>query len=627
MFTYQPSTNKITILLFLLVITASSSVKGQLTITFPFDGAVFQRNTSNTATISIAGSYTGGVERVEARLIAVAGGTGVGWTSIDTAPAAGIYKGTLNGVTGGWYTLEVRSILFNNVVSTATLSRVGVGEVFVIAGQSNVQGIENHGHKASVDANARIKYVDWLLPCPDGTCQNVDPPFPQISTLNSTDQAVHIAPNGITSWAWGELGDVLLSRFNVPVLFFNAAASGSSIGNWSRSADGLPAAHPHIGIQYANNPNFPYHYLRKALNFYASLFGIRAVLWHQGESDSIKNRNEDPNDNTSAAEYRDSLNHVISRSRSHSDKAQLPWVVAKGSYWGPPIGGGTDAEVISGQELVIDTPNKIFAGPNTDNIQLPRVDGVHLENVSGGIQGISEMASGWNTMLDNTFFSAATPYAAAIPPALTLGCSGSTYSVTAPAGAYTYFWVSGNNDISTAFSNAQIITPGAGTYRVYLKDNFGNIILSQSVTVPGGGPTSPSLTVSASPVVAGQSVTLYAQGCMGSVSWSTGQSGYSISQTPTQTTTYSATCSIGSCASVAANIQVSTCPATATLSSPYVSGQTLIIKASNTLIGVNAIRAGANITYDAKNSVTLQPGFLAEKGSIFTAVAGVGCSN
>lgn len=185
------------------MITASSSVKGQLTITFPFDGAVFQRSTSNTANISIAGSYTGGIERIEARLIAVAGGTGVGWTSIDTAPAAGIYKGTLSGVSGGWYTLEVRSVLFNNVVSTATLSRVGVGEVFVIAGQSNVQGIENRGHKASVDANARIKYVDWLLPCPDGTCQNVDPPFPQISTLNSTDQAVHIAPNGVTSWAWG----------------------------------------------------------------------------------------------------------------------------------------------------------------------------------------------------------------------------------------------------------------------------------------------------------------------------------------------------------------------------------------------------------------------------------------
>ncbi|RDB05583.1 3-coathanger stack domain-containing protein [Runella aurantiaca] len=628
MFIDRPSRYKIKILLFLLAVTVSSSVWAQLSITFPFDGAVFQRNTSNTATISIAGSYTGGVERIEARLTAVAGGTGVGWTSIDTSPAAGLYKGTLSGVTGGWYTLEVRSVLFNNVVTTATLSRVGVGEVFVIAGQSNVQGIESHGHKASVDANNRIKYVDWLLPCPDGTCQNVDPPFPQISTLNNTGQGIRISPNGITSWAWGELGDALLNRFNVPVLFFNAAASGSSIGNWSRSADGLPSAHPHIGIQYAGNPNFPYQYLRKALNFYASLFGVRAVLWHQGESDLVKNRNADPNDNTLATEYRDSLNHVISRSRSHSDKLLLPWVISRVSYWEYGSAPFTDSEVISGQNLTINPTDKIFAGPETDFIQIPRPDGVHLENVSGGIQGISEMANGWNTYLDNNFFANATPYAAMAPPSLTLGCSGGTYSVTAPAG-YTYFWVSGNNDISTAYQlpNTQTITPGAGTYRVYLKDGSDNIILSQSVTVPGGVSAPPSLTVSASPVVAGQSVTLYAQGCMGSVNWSTGQSGYSISQAPTQTTTYTATCSIGSCASVAANVQVSACPATATLSSPYVSGQTLTIKASNTLIGVNAVRAGANIMYDAKNSVTLQPGFLSEKNSTFTAVAGAGCSN
>lgn len=608
-------------------IVLCSPAWGQLSISFPFDGAVFQRSTSNTATITIAGSYSGAVERVEARLIAVAGGTGIGWSGIDYQPKNGMFTGSLSGVTGGWYTLEVRSIVFNNVISTVSLSRVGVGEVFVIAGQSNVQGIENRGHKASSDAQGRIKYIDWLLPCPEGVCQNIDPPFPLISTLNSTGQGVHISPNGNTSWAWGELGDALLSRFNVPVLFFNAAAGGSSVGNWSRSADGLPSGHPLFGFLYGGNPNFPYHYLRKALNYYASLFGIRAVLWHQGESDSIKNRNEDPNDNTSAAEYRDSLHYVISRSRTHSNKTLLPWVVCRGSYWYDPAGGpGTDAEVISGQNLTVSPADKIFEGPNTDNIQVPRVDGVHLENVPGGVQGISEFAAGWNTYLTNTFFATANPYAATAPPSLTLGCSGSTYSITAPAG-YSYFWVNGNNDITTHFSTNQTIYPGAGTYRVYLKDAFGNIVVTQSVTVPAITPQPPILSVSASPVVAGQSVTLYAQGCSGTVAWSTGQGGYSISQALSQTTSYTATCGIGSCVSTPMSIQVSACPANATLSAPYVSGQNLTVKASNALIGTNAVRAGATITYDANKSVTLQPGFLAEKNSTFTAVAGAGCTN
>ena len=601
---------------------------GQLSISFPFDGAVFQRNTSNTATLSVGGSYTGAVDRIEARLSVISGGSDIDWTIIHNNPSGGIFKGNFNGVTGGWYTLEVRSILFNNVVSTVSLSRVGVGEVFIIAGQSNVQGIENHGNKASTDGQHRIKYIDWLLPCPDGTCQNAEPAFPQISTLNSNVSTVHIAPNGTTSWAWGEFGDILLSRFNVPVLFFNAAASGSSVGNWSRSADGLPAAHPHFGSQYANNPNFPYYYLRKALNYYASLFGVRAVLWHQGESDTIKNRNQDPNDNTSAAEYNDSLQYVISRSRSHSNKSLLPWVIARGSYWAIENGSGMDSEVIAGQNLAINTANKIFAGPNTDNIQIPRPDGVHLENVLNGTQGISEMAVAWNTSLDNTFFADAVPYAATSLPTLSLGCSGGNYSITAPGG-YSYFWVNGNSDISTAFSNTQTInvSPGGGTYRVYLKDGVGNTMLSSMVTVPGTLPQAPALSSSAPSVAVGQSVTLYAQGCMGSVNWSVGQTGNSIVQMPSQTTTYTATCSIGTCISSASSVSVNACPATLTLTAAYTTGQNLHIKASDKITGINSINAGAIIIYDAKKSVILQPGFVAEKNSKFTAVAGVGCSN
>lgn len=604
-----------------------SPVLGQLSISFPFDGAVFQRSASDNATITIAGSYTGAVERVEARLIAEAGGTSIGWSGIDYQPKNGMYTGSLSGVTGGWYRLEVRAIVFSNaVLMPVSLSRVGVGEVFIIAGQSNVQGVGNRGNKASSDAQGRVKYVDWLLPCPNGVCQNVDPPFPLISTLNSTDQGVRIAPNGNTSWAWGELGDKLLTRFQVPIMFFNAAAAGSSVGNWSRSADGLPSVHPLFGFLYAGNPNFPYHYLRKALNYYASMFGVRAVLWHQGESDSIKNRNSNPDDNTSAAEYTDSLNYVISRSRSHSNKVLLPWVVGRGSYWVDGTNPGTDTEVILGQNLTINSANKIFEGPNTDYIQIPRVDGVHLENVSGGVQGISELASGWNTSLDNNFFANAVPYAATAPPSLTLGCAGNTYSITAPAG-YSYYWVNGNNDISTHFSTNQTIYPGAGTYRVYLKDAFGNIVLTQAVTVPVLNPQPPNLSVSASPVVAGQSVTLYAQGCSGTVAWSSGQGGYSISQIISQTTAYTATCGIGSCVSIPASIQVSACPANATLTTAYISGQTLTIKASNALIGANAVRAGAIITYDATKSVTLLPGFVAEKNSTFKAQAGAGCTN
>lgn len=608
---------------FLSVISLSicQSIQAQLSITFPFEGAVFQRNISNLATLTIGGSYTGAIDRIEARLIAVSGGSSLDWTVIHTSPTGGTFAGSIFGVTGGWYTLEVRSVLFNNVLQTVSLSRIGVGEVFIISGQSNVQGVENRGNKASTDVQGRVKYVNWVLPCPNVVCQNAEPPFPQFSTLNSAASGVTLSPNGVSSWAWGELGDALIARYNVPVLFLNTAASGSSVGNWSRSSDGLPSNHVQIGGQYGGNPNFPYYYLRKALNFYAAMFGIRAVLWHQGESDTIKNNNADANDNTSSTEYRDSLQYVISRSRNHSNKILLPWVIARVSYY-----QFTDSEVIAGQNLTINAPNKIFAGPETDNLQIPRPDGVHLQNMAGGIQGISELANRWNTSLDNTFFTNATPYSAATPPSLTLNCAAGTYSITAPSG-YQYFWVNGNGDLSATFSTNQTIAPGPGTYRVYLKDIFGNTIVTPSITVPNTLPSPPSLSASSSSVVSGQPVTLYAQGCMGSVSWSVGQIGNSIVQNPTQTTTYSASCSIGGCTSIQSSIQVSTCPVTATVTSTFTAGTTVNIKASNAITGVNRINAGAIVTYDAKNSVTLQPGFVAEKNSTFLATVGVGCNN
>jgi hypothetical protein len=286
----------------------------------------------------------------------------------------------------------------------------------------------------------------------------------------------------------------------------------------------------------------------------------------------------------------------------------------------------TDSDVIAGQNLTISTPNKIFPGPDTDNLQIPRPDGVHLENVAGGIQGISELANRWNSSLDNTFFANATPYPATTPPSLTLNCASGTYSITAPSG-YQYFWVNGNGDLSATFSNNQTIAPGPGIYRVYLKDIFGNTLITPSITVPNTLPSPPALSASSSSVVSGQPVTLYAQGCMGSVSWSVGQIGNSIVQNPSQTTSYSASCSIGGCTSIQSSIQVSACPVSTTITSAFASGAVINIKASDAIIGVNRVNAGATITYDAKNSVTLQAGFVAERNSTFLATVGVGCNN
>ncbi|MDQ1086600.1 RICIN domain-containing protein [Siphonobacter sp. SORGH_AS_1065] len=72
---------------------------------------------------------------------------------------------------------------------------------------------------------------------------------------------------------------------------------------------------------------------------------------------------------------------------------------------------------------------------------------------------------------------------------------------------------------------------------------------------PGGcsTPAAPNVSASATSINSGQSSTLTASNCSGTVTWSSGQSGSSIQVSPTATTTYTATCTVGSCSSPASS--------------------------------------------------------------------------
>ncbi|MBA4852719.1 LamG domain-containing protein [Emticicia sp. BO119] len=50
-----------------------------------------------------------------------------------------------------------------------------------------------------------------------------------------------------------------------------------------------------------------------------------------------------------------------------------------------------------------------------------------------------------------------------------------------------------------------------------------------------------------------------------------------------------------------------------------------VLSVKNQITGIGIIQAGANIYFDAKNAVLLQPGFKTETNTIFTAKAGTGC--
>jgi len=208
----------------------------QITINLPLTRSVFQRDNNNTSSIYISGNYEDAIEKIEARLLPVKVGQGIAtdWAPIINKPQNGSFVGSIKG-TGGWYQLQVRAWKNGAVFSQSTVEKVGIGEVFLIAGQSNAEGKRNYGEKASFDD--RINCFDY---------QKVDfldeiPPFQSFSHIERTSS---IAPRGQGTWCWGELGDLLAKRLNVPIMFFNAAYEGTSIENWYSSSIGVSTKHP-----------------------------------------------------------------------------------------------------------------------------------------------------------------------------------------------------------------------------------------------------------------------------------------------------------------------------------------------------------------------------------------------
>lgn len=425
--------------------------QAQVQISFPTSRAVFQRNAANQGAIRVTGSYATAVNRIEARLLARDGqGTSTDWRAIQENPAGGSYAGDVTGQ-GGWYTLEVRGMNGNQQVGeVATVDRVGIGEVFIIAGQSNAQGVHQDSPNPK---NDRVSCVNYLYP--NNGFPN-DPPVPVFTQLDNTP-GFTIAPRGVGSWCWGQLGDLLVKRLNVPVMFFNAAFSGTAVRNWQESAPdggtafGIINREPYLARQ-------PYVNLKIALQFYANMLGVRAVLWHQGEADNLIN--------TETARYVSELQFVINQSRQDFGR-NVPWVISRASY-GDFI-GGPDAAIIAAQNQVVASTPSVFAGPETDNIQIPRNrppldnEGLHFDR-----NGLAELANAWSGSLSDSFFQSSVPAGASPVPTVSVACAGGnnvTYTIN---GDYpTIQWESGESGRS--------ITKGPGTQiRAKVKDGRGN---------------------------------------------------------------------------------------------------------------------------------------------------------
>ncbi|WP_080237426.1 T9SS type A sorting domain-containing protein [Spirosoma rigui] len=451
--------------------TSSQAVK----ITYPESRAVFQRENDNTCTIYLSGNYSQPVDSVQARVQAEVTGQGINtdWVTVQRSPQGGIFQGSLR-AKGGWYRLEVQAFAGGTIIGTDVVRKVGIGEVFIITGQSNAQGFQNFGAVGATDDRVNCVTYDNF------TANSLsDPPSPTFQQLSA---AAIIGPRGKSAWCWGVLGDLIAKQYQVPVLFINTAWQGTVIRNWRDSAEGKVAKNIFaMGTPDENFPNgMPYANLVIALRYYCSIQGLRAVLWQQGENDNV------PLNSTRQA-YSEDMQYIINKTRA--DTRRYPaWVLARSSY----NAGKVSQEIIQAQNDVINTyNNNVFAGPFTDNIQVPRYEGeVHF-----GGDGLKQLGQAWFESLNAVFFASSRPLPPLAPPTVSVACAASNNSLTLklPDLYKSYTWNSGQSSQSINVSQT-------GVYRAVLKDEYGNTYLSPTVDVQGPiQPANPTISLASRP--------------------------------------------------------------------------------------------------------------------------------
>jgi hypothetical protein len=370
--------------LFLLAFASAVAASAQtnesikLNLVSPQDYQVFQRQTAATGKIVIdsvldskaRGALTN-LDGLEAQIIGPSGDEKTAeWKPLPFDNRVRRFRAELPVPAGGWYRVKVRLMGHGTTVAEATVDHVGVGEVFVISGQSNSA---NYGEEKQHAKNPLVVSFG------EGHWQSAADPEP--------------GAGGKGGSFLPAFGDAMAEEFKVPIGLASTGVGGTSVREWLPRND--PVAAP---------PDTGHNVILVGSNSWVStgeLFdritdvekqlgpnGFRAVLWHQGESDS----HEAPDRQIPMTTYRQYLQRVIESSRA-SAGWRVPWFVAQVSYHSPQDQGAPELRATQ-KSLVTD--GIALAGPNTDDLgpEFRQNNGKGIHFNARGLQRHGELWAG-----------------------------------------------------------------------------------------------------------------------------------------------------------------------------------------------------------------------------------------
>ncbi len=296
-------------------IESAPPAKHVLKLTAPRERQIVQRNAQNLGTIAIAGSIEnaeGAVfDALEARIVdAEKAGA---WRQLPTDRHGATFSMTMELPAGGWYRLEVRAMSGGKAVAQGGVDHVGVGEIFVVAGQSNSA---NHGEEKQTTRTGKVVTFDgknWQL-------------------ANDPQSG---ASGGGGSFL-PPFGDAMADRFGVPIGLVACGIGATSVREWLPGGVSFPNP-PTIESRVHRLPSGVWESDGAAFTMLVQRMqqlgpqGFRAVLWHQGESDANQ---RDASRTLPGPLYREYLETVIQQAR-RAIGWDAPWFVAQVSYHTP----------------------------------------------------------------------------------------------------------------------------------------------------------------------------------------------------------------------------------------------------------------------------------------------------
>lgn len=332
----------------------------------PQDYQVIQRHSETEGTLHVQGKSTLDAQQWQYRLLATA--DSLIWQNFPTPPKDGTFDFTIQAPAGGWFTLEIRARNAQKIMGETYVAHVGIGEVFIIAGQSNAANYGSEKQTTQTKNVASFNGTTW--------------------TLANDPQPGAAGSNGSFIPAFG---DAMSKRFNIPIGVACIAEGGTSVREWLPKGTRMQQQ-PTTGAnvtQVAPGEWESTGYLYSRLEGHLKHLGpkgFRAILWHQGESDAGQARAGYPADRQITGEqYVAFMKTLIHASQNHGD-TPIIWFTAQTTYHSEE--DASDPEFRAAMQQLWEE-NISLQGPDTDTLRLKYRDGVHFN--PKGLQAHGEL--------------------------------------------------------------------------------------------------------------------------------------------------------------------------------------------------------------------------------------------